>query len=322
MIIPMVLSPNIFKFSKEVTNDDMIKYANLTNLLANIQRQTLVILDKQGFLSAEIFQNIYNIVDDNIKLKLRLLFRSIENEHSQKLEIRNNFEGEIDQVCGIFLSLLNNNNNHIGIYAENILCAESSCQNCITKYTPNNSCVNITTFDNDALSKEINKSNIIIDNDYNIETFKNLILNPFIENTNTIIVYDEQISNLNKNASDIADNFKRNLHYWTDYFYSTNNNLSLKFYTTIKDIGNKYQTKRKLNELANEIRQKYNKNDFDIKIVSEKLHERYFCSDKFIFSCDKGIDIVNSSGALIENIHLSILEKEESNKIRTKIKSM
>lgn len=322
MIIPVVLSPNIFKFSEEISKEDIIRYSNISSLLFNIQRRALVILDKQGFLQAEITQNILDIENDDIKLRLKHLFKVIEVEYSKKIEIENDNEGDIEQTCGIFLTLLNKNYNYKGMYAENISCTENPCKSCIKRYASHNNFINIIDFDRDDLYKEINKSNIVISANCDIETFKKQMLKPFIENTNTIIVYDEQISNLNKDTSDIADNFKKNLHYWTDYFFSTNDNLSLKFYTTIKDIGNKHQTMRKLKELADEIKQRHNKNDFEIKIVSEKLHERYFYSDKFIFSCDKGIDIVDNSGVLIENIHLSILEKEEANKIRTKIESM
>ncbi|MBQ2423924.1 MAG: hypothetical protein II262_03900, partial [Alistipes sp.] len=48
---------------------------------------------------------------------------------------------------------------------------------------------------------------------------------------------------------------------------------------------------------------------------SKKLHERYFCSDKVIFSCDKGIDIINEAGELVNNLHLSVLENSEAKKI-------
>ena len=101
-----------------------------------------------------------------------------------------------------------------------------------------------------------------------------------------------------------------------------NNTVSLKFYTTIKDIGNSIQTKRKLEEISKQIQEKYSKSNFEIKIVHKKLHERYFCSDKIIFSCDKGIDIVNNSGELIDNIHLSVLENSEAKKIRLEIEQM
>ena len=322
MIIPLVLSPNIFRFHEPITEQYWLKYSNLITLLRNIQRRAIVLLDERGFLQSEILRNIINIDNENIKLKLRHLFKTIEAEYSKKIEVENKNEGELEQICGIFMSLLSTNSNCRGIYAENKECSEHPCKNCISSHVINNLFINIIDFDNSILHKDLNKSNKIINNDCTIEPFKDSIIRPFVENSNFIIIYDEQISNLNKNASDIDDNFKRNINYWVDYFYSINNDLSLKFYTTIKDRGNSIQTKRKLKELSEQIHQKYNKNSFEIKIVSKKLHERYFCSDKFIFSCDKGIDLVNDSNELIENIHLSIIENEEAKKIRTEIMQM
>lgn len=321
MIIPLVLAPNIFEFHGPITEQYCLKYSNLITLLCSIKRRAIVLLDKKGFLQEEITENLINIDNDNIKLKLRLLLKSIYTGYTKKLDVKNKYEGDIEQTCGIFISLLNMGN-YNGIYAESEECSEHPCKNCISNHVMNNLFTNIIDFDNSILHKALNKSNIIINNDCTIEPFKNSIIRPFVENSNSIIIYDEQISNLNKNASDIDDNFKRNINYWVDYFYSINKDLSLKFYTTIKDRGNSIQTKRKLQELSEQIQQKYNKNSFEIKIVSKKLHERYFCSEKFIFSCDKGIDIVNDSNELIENIHLSMLENEEAEKIRTEITQM
>lgn len=322
MLISLVLLPNIFKLNEPLNAQYCFKYSNLNSLLNIIRRRALIVLDKKGFLQAEISENLYNIENDNIKLELKHLFKTIETGYSKKIEVENNYAGELNQACGIFISLLNKNGSFNGVFAEAQECSECSCKECITNRVSSNLCTNISEFEGGVLSEALNKSNIIVNRDCNIDAFKDNIIKPFVENSVSIIIYDEQISNLNQNSSDISENFKRNIFYWVDYIYSVNNTISLKFYTTIKDIGNSIQTKRKLEEISKQIQEKYSKSNFEIKIVHKKLHERYFCSDKIIFSCDKGIDIVNNSGELIDNIHLSVLENSEAKKIRLEIEQM
>lgn len=322
MITPLILFPSIFDFKKEIDTNFVQKYSSLLNLLKQISKHSFVIQDSKGFIATEIREKINNITQQDLRKQLQFLYQTILVNYTKKIKVDNIFEGDLIQTCGILISLLNLDGNYNGIYY-NSKCDAIECGSCISKNCKWDNYINLDDLEKTQFLKELIKLNYIFDESYSIENFKNKFLKYFIENTSKIIIYDEQISNLNKNTSDIAENFKFNLEYWIDYFYMINSNITLNFYTTIKDRGNSIQTKRILSEFTEKIRRKYNKPDFNIKIVNKKLHERYFYSDKLIFSCDKGIDLINiQSQRLTNHLHISILDCDAADKISKIIKNL
>ena len=320
MIIPIMISHSLFDFSGLNDIEILTKYNILKLFLYLFSKRSLLIRDNKNFIVSNSFESIKDIQDENIKTYLQRMLKNIVLNHSYVIDNINTLEGEIDQCCGIFITLLNSNKNYSGIYSI-IQCSTSlSCNDCISQYCTNNNLINLNELENNSLFEEINQSNFIVSSDeYDINTFKEKFINSFVMHTKNLIIYDKQISSLNKNCSDIADNIKNNLKYWIRYFYSLNDELNLKIITTIKDRANQKQVKQKLKELIESIKNDIGIIHLTIEFSDINIHERYFCSDNMLFSCDKGIDMIKDEETLVDNLHLCIIEKKEEFKIKQEL---
>lgn len=320
MIIPIIISHTLFDFSELNESKVSCKYASLKLFLHLFSKRSLLITDENQFLISNSYACLDEINNENIKMNLKRMLKNIILNHSYRIKNVNTLEGKIEQCCGIFITLLNSDKNYNGIYSIIKSCTNLSCTDCISKYCSNDNLINLDDLEKNELINEINQSSYFVSSEeYDINTFKQKFINPFITYTKNLIIYDKQISSLNNNCSDIADNIKINLKYWIKYFYCLNNKLNIKILTYIKDVANKEQVKRKLEELKDSIKNEIGIKNLIIEISDINIHERYFCSDKIIFSCDKGIDIIKNEKTLVDNLHMCIIEKKEESKIRQKL---
>lgn len=313
MILPIALSPSIFNFEDLSKEETKHLYNLLKILFKNGFGRVIYIFDDKDFISSNILSNINDIKDQNIKLFLIKTIKTILS--NQYIKVKSSPpENELEQVCNIFINLLQSDSNAYGIYADTNIC-EESCDNCIKKYDKKTQCININNYYDSLLGKNINKANFILYKNCSISDFKNNIIKPIIKYSNQIKIYDRQISSINNNGNDIKENFKQNIKYWTTYFYDINNNIQIQIYTSCKDIYNKKLVNTRLKDLENDIKSSCKNINLEFLIIDDNIHERYFYTNLIMFSCDRGIDLIDSRGNLYNDIHISIIKPEEGTNI-------
>lgn len=320
MIVPLVLSPNLFNFQNLTDEQLKNKFLQLKLIFDQNIDRSVYIFDCLDFLLSNIKENFNAIKEDDVKLFIKHILVKKITQRKKKLEINEGKKDDLEQICNIFIDLVQKGNDIYGLYANVLDCSSLNCTDCIKEYDPNGKCINIDTYGDTELAKKLNKRSYIIGNDFDVERFKTELIFPIIKYSKLIKIYDKQISNLDFRTNDTPENYKRNILYWMNYFYSINNLIEIKIYTSYKDKSNKILLESKLQELESLVKEQNPDINFEIRIIEEENHERYYCTDLVFFSCDRGIDLIDSNGALRDDIHINIIDSDESQKINQKLK--
>lgn len=319
MIVPLVLSPNLFNFQNLTDEQLNNKFLQLKLIFDQNIDRSVYIFDCLDFLLSNIKENFNAIKEDDVKLFIKHILVKKIAQRKKKLEINEGKKDDLEQICNIFIDLVQKGKDIYGLYANVLDCSSLNCTDCIRKYDPNGKCINIDTYGDTELAKKINKRSYIIGNDFDVERFKTELIFPIIKYSKLIKIYDKQISNLDFRTNDIPENYKRNILYWMNYFYSINNLIEIKIYTSYKDKSNKILLESKLQELESLVKEQNPDINFEIRIIEEENHERYYSTDLVFFSCDRGIDLIDSNGRLRDDIHINIIDSDESQKIAQKL---
>jgi len=314
MILPIVLSPSIFNFENLSKEETLYLFNLLKMLFKNGFGRAIYIFDDKDFISSNILSNINEIKDQNIKLFLIKIIKNILSNQYKKIK-SSYTENELEQLCSIFINILQNDSNAYGIYA-NINSCTDLCDSCIKKFDTKSQCININNYYDSKLEKCFNTSNLILYKDYKTKDFCEEFIKPIIKYSNKIKIYDRQISSINAAGNDIKDNFKHNINFWVKYFYSVNNKIQIEIYTSCKDAHNKKLITMRLEDIKNSIKSLCANINLKISLIDDNIHERYFCTDLIMFSCDRGIDLINQDNNLYDDIHISIIKSKEGDKIR------
>lgn len=331
MLIPCVISPTIFNFSKFSTDFEQdLKIRNIIFLLNLIKSRGIILFDDNEFLRSEIKQNIDDIKNDNLKKKLKsILVNLFSNFKINQVSI-NPVSSDILQYCQYFVSLTLTNN-AIGIFC-NADC-EENCETCLgEKFTLKyfktlNWCETEECFD------FFNKKSIVSSTEIEADYLKDNVFKNFIKFSKELLIYDKQLTPDNNNQNrgteqfKIPENFKYNLNYWLKYFYEINPSLDIKIIISIKinQINIKQDIYDSFEQLRKEILLECPNIQLSFKYIKERtlldkninfLHQRYFSTEKMILSCDRGLDLLKKHENIVRDFNISIVEPPDEIELR------
>lgn len=331
MLIPCVLSPNIFNFNDLNEGEKDNKYYLLKFLLKKILTRGIVLFDDTKFITSEIKAFIDCIDDTDIKKGLKVLLSSIFKSSMKEISVEPISIDEKNQYCKYFISAVTSNVDIYGFFDKDDCCTET-CEHCLEKLVHLGQFKHLNFVKTDEFDNIFDKKSISSVGGCSIEMIKNEIFKNFIKYANELTIYDKQLTpdiqeqNIGAKKFDIPQNYKQNLEYWINYFYELNPSLNIIIYVSIK--LNQHNIKRTIQDEFIKFKNKMEGNCADIKIsfkyieeqkssrapIVNLLHQRYFATNNIMLACDRGIDLINKQD--IRDFNISVVEKNDEVNLR------
>ena len=320
MIIPLVLSPNLF--DEEAEHRDSSIADKLALLLRVLQEKGLIVFDKENTIETAMLDNIESITNQTQKIKLKKILIFLKKLKTVNLD-KQIVETELNPTCENVLSLLKNSPDIVGITLAQNSCTKT-CKECYQElFGLENPIIDINNIDVSFIDKII-RTNFVSIKEYDENKLKRKIFDNLIKYSTEISIYDNQMIPLdrkdlsNKQKYKIKENYEFNLKYLFNYMYSINPDLKINLFLVIKQEQQiiKDIIYKSFDFLVTEIKKTSpNININLIEILEEcggeketkLLHERYFMSDLITISCDRGVDIINYKTHEVKDFNISII---------------
>lgn len=304
--------PLIYKSNN--LNDDRFQILAM-HLNQLIKKGVLLIDDKGRFVNS--LNEYVSLLPDNKKTQVYKAFNILKSKNRIK-KVSTNAVLSVNECktkyCDDFYSIMNER-------IENCIIDN----NCIGKIK-GNLITEISTLNNYSTSKLYNnleQTSKTIDRTVSLESFNKEIIVPLIKYTNVLKVYDRVFANSMKdniNGVGVQGNFKSGLEFLLNIIeeYNENEDFIFELYTSIHNGARNRQYKEirdSLIDYFNTLKKKY---AFKINIyVKDNFngfpHSRHFITDQIGITVDKGLDLLNSSGQLNDNI-FTIMNEEDIRK--------
>jgi hypothetical protein len=341
MLIPLILSPNLFNF-EAIDEDHRINYLyELKDFFDKSFYRGALLFDNAGVITSYIQQNIESISSVKTKTKVKKLIQVYFEKFKKSgkminIKVRNPLElPGMTPECAHIISLALQEKTSYVIYNNEINCGiNADCGKCMSAQSEIYPHRLFNVFNIDAL--ELDRTSIsLIPTAIPLIEFENKIMKPIFRFARIMEIYDRQITGENRDPRILVrDGHKKNLIYWFKILKKLNPLTELTIYSMINE--NQTKDENNLRKLAIEFEKELiRETEINLKlyILREKniktneyasaLHNRYIFTDRISLACDRGLDLLKFGATdTLRDFHMSVVHRDDTVNIKRYIQSL
>lgn len=327
MLIPFVILPNLF--NEELIDSHAHVIDGFVLFLKSVKNRGIVLFDADNCINTAIYNYLEEFKNQQKKKKYQEIYKFIYklNRYSISTE---DFENNLNPECEKVVSIMKKSSDIICVCG--FKDCNRDCKECLqNELNANNQILEIGNITDDIIDS-FSRTTFTSVQEYDIDKLHSVIFENFIKYASEISIYDNQMIPCEKikksnGGYQINKNYEYNIEHLFRYMLSINPNLKVNLYLIIKQ---EQFTDQKLiiesfNILVKKFRDDYSNATINtIPIIEECtyksetkiLHQRYFISNHIIFSCDRGLDIINPITNKVRDFNISIVDKADEKILR------
>ncbi len=325
MLIPFVILPNLF--NEELINSDTQVIDNLALFLKNVKNKGIILFDSDNCIDTAIYNYLAEFKNQQKRKKYQEVYKFIHKLNKFNI-LTEDFENDLNPVCEKIVSIMKNSSDITCICG--VKDCDKDCKKCLQNALNNtdNQILEINNITDDIIDR-LSRTTFTSVQEYDIDKLHNIIFKNFVKYASEISIYDNQMiplekRNINLNSKyQINENYEYNIEHLFRYMFSINPNLTVNLYLIIKQ--EQYKIRNQIIDSFNIFLQKF-RDDYSNAIINtipiievcnsefetKILHQRYFISNHIIFSCDRGLDIINKKNNKVRDFNIAIVDKADA----------
>ena len=328
MLIPFVILPNLF--NEELINSDTHVIDNLALFLKNVKHKGIVLFDSDNCINSAICNYLAEFKNQQKMKKYQEIYKFIHKLNKYNI-LTEDFENDLNPECEKVVSIMKNSSDIICICG--VKDCNKSCKECLqNELKTNNQIIEVGNITDDIIDR-LSRTTFTSVQEYDVDKLHNIIFKNFIKYASEISIYDNQmipLENIRNNLNSkyqINKNYEYNIEHLFRYMFSINPNLMVNLYLIIKQ--EQYINRNQIIDSFNIFIQKF-RDDYRNAIINTTpiieictseietkiLHQRYFISNHIIFSCDRGLDIINPQNNKVRDFNIAIVDKVDEKILR------
>lgn len=325
MLIPFVILPNLF--NEELIDSNAQVIDNLVLFLKSAINRGIVLFDSDNCINTAIYNYIEEFKNQQKKKRYQEIYKFIYKLNRYNITTKD-FENDLNPECEKVVSIMRNSSDIICVCG--VKDCDKECKECLQNELNNNQILEISNVDN--IIDRFSRKTFTSVQEYDVDKLHSDIFKNFIKYASEISIYDNQMIPREKIKSSnskyqINVNYKYNIELLFSYMLSINPNLTVNLYLIIKQEQYKdsNQIIDSFNVFMQKFRDDYNNSKINTipiietctpKSETKILHQRYFISNHIIFSCDRGLDLINPHTKKVRDFNIAIVDKADEKILR------
>lgn len=339
MLIPVVLSPRIFNVEQLNDADQIKNIFILLDFLKKCKNRAIILFDKDNIIKTYIHDYIETIKSQEFKKNIKeLLILLYKTNRIIEIDIKNkNAASELFEECNSVLLLALQEEFADIIFNKNTECSGKFKIPCFREFSniDKNRVFDICNISQTELDEALERSSYsTAPNQISLKEFESKFMIPIFKYSRRLCVYDRQIVGEGRNGSafELTSSYKKNFIHWAKLIQIINPNLEIEIFSAINSNQSSNQSliKKKIDEFFSILQTDHGLN-IKLKILTERkeldkqysslVHNRYIFTDTINFSCDRGLDIINSNNE-VRDFHISLVVRDDAKAIKTYFESL